>query len=163
MVALILGEARLRIDRDATVVAHALMGAGGEIEERGLAAVGIADQGHVDVAPLLHRRVLQLLGREGLVEGRAGVGLDGRKRLALVLAFQSAGLLQRDDLDEVGLTVAQANLVAHHLVFHGVLERRVEQHVHLLALDESHLDNTLAEATMAADADDDSLLSCLEF
>ena len=156
MVALILGEARLRIDRDATVVAHALMGAGGEIEERGLAAVGIADQSHVDVAPLLHRRVLQLLRR-------AGVGLDGRKRLALVLAFQSTGLLQRDDLDEVGLTVAQANLVAHHLVFHGVLERRVEQHVHLLALDESHLDNTLAEATMAADADDDSLLSCLEF
>ena len=44
MVALILGEARLRIDRDATVVAHALMGSGGEIEERGLAAVGIANE-----------------------------------------------------------------------------------------------------------------------
>ena len=163
MVALILGEARLRIDRDATVVAHALMGAGGEIEERGLAAVGIADQGHVDVAPLLHRRVLQLLRREGACRRASRRRPRWAKAARPILAFQSAGLLQRDDLDEVGLTVAQANLVAHHLVFHGVLERRVEQHVHLLALDESHLDNTLAEATMAADADDDSLLSCLEF
>ena len=49
------------IDGHAAVVAHMAMGAGCEVEERGLAAVGIAHESHVDRAALLHGNVLDVV------------------------------------------------------------------------------------------------------
>jgi hypothetical protein len=64
-------------------------------------------------------------------------------------------------LNEVGLAMAQTHLVTHNLVFHGVSEGSVEQHLYLLAFDKAHLDNSFAEASMAGYFDDDAALACM--
>jgi aspartate/methionine/tyrosine aminotransferase len=65
--------------------------------------------------------------------------------------------------------VAERNFIAHDLVFHWVLEWGVKEYIYLLALDESHLNDSLAEATVARLPIDDAdkfcawLLSDFEF
>ena len=44
----------------------------------------------------------------------------------------------------VSFAVAELHLIAHYLVFHRVLEWGVQEHIYLLPLDESHLDDSLA-------------------
>ena len=57
----------------------------------------------------------------------------------------------------------QTHLVAHQLVFDGVLQRGIQQHFYLLALDEAHLDDALAESAVAQHLHDDALFASLQF
>ncbi len=173
------------------------VGARGEVEERRLAAVRVAHEGHVDRAPLLHGDMLQVVvfvilrierscfvecgkatGRRALLGNGWSVEGDmlcGRISTWSILTPRSTLHTPRNDstlhtpriiahhLDIVGLLVAQAHLVAHQLVLHGILQRGVQQHLHFLALDESHLDDPLAESTMPQHLHDDALLACLQF
>ena len=67
------------------------------------------------------------------------------------------------NLYHVGFLVSQRHLVAHNLVFHGVLQRCVKQHLNALSLNEAHLNDALTEAAMAVHLHDDALLTCFQF
>jgi hypothetical protein len=94
-----------------------------------------------------------------MIVARWRAGRFFRRRSSRFLG--TASLVHRDDLYHLGLGVPQAHLIAHDLVFHGIFERGVEQHLDLLALDESHLDNALAKASMTRHLDDDAALACM--
>ena len=67
----------------------------------------------------------------------------------LVSVFELFVLVDRNHLNVVGFAVSQRHLVAHDFVLYRVLQWGIEQYVHLLALDESHLDDSFAEATVS--------------
>ncbi len=69
VVVLEVGIARLGIHCHSRVVAHALVGTAGKVEERGLSAVGIAHQGHIDGVAFLLGGFSELLGSECLFIG----------------------------------------------------------------------------------------------
>ena len=128
------------VHRDARVVAHMPVGTAGEVEERRLAAVGVAYQCHVDGAALLQGCVLHVVvGVVGFYERR----LYRRLEVGLVRLFLGY------HLNHFCLLPTQRHLVAHELVLHGVLQRGVEQHLYRLALDEAHLDDSLAESAVS--------------
>ena len=54
-----MASALLGVDRHTAIVAHVLGGAAGEVEERRLAAVGVANESHVDGAALFGGQVLK--------------------------------------------------------------------------------------------------------
>ena len=67
-VSAIFGLAFFRVNRNSGVIAHALVGARSEVEQRRLAAVGVAHECHVYRPAFLHRRLVQLLvGYEAFV------------------------------------------------------------------------------------------------
>ena len=124
----------------------------GEVEERGLAAVGIADECHVDGSALAQGLVAQVV-----VRMVAGVERHGRiSRLLLPR-------LLRHHFNQLGLLAAQAHLVAHQLVLHGIVQRGVEQHLHEFSPHEAHLNDALAEATVPVNLHDDTMLTSLQF
>ena len=57
--------------------------------------------------------------------------------------------------------MSEAHLIAHQFIFYGILKWSIEQYLHFLALDESHLDDTFTESTVAQHLDDDAFLTCL--
>ena len=67
------------------------------------------------------------------------------------------------DLDFIGLLTTQTHLVAHDLVFDGVLQWRTQQHIDALALDKAHLDNALAEATVSLYLNNIGLVARIQF
>ena len=67
------------------------------------------------------------------------------------------------DLDHLSLLPAKRHLIAHDFVFHRVLQRGIEQHLHHLTLHEAHLNDALPESTTAHHLYDDSLFACLQF
>ena len=170
-VALEVSIAVLGVDRHARVVAHPLVGTRGKVEERRLSAVRVAHKGHVDGAAAVHGYGAQLLVGDGLAVLGSGAAflqpnLPGAAALGLVrllTGLHPLGLLHGNNLDHLGLVMAERHLVAHQLVFHRVAERGVEQHFDDLALDKSHLDNALSETAMAQDLDDDTALTCFQF
>ena len=155
VVALEVEEALLGIHRDAAVVAHMLVRAAGDVEQRGLPAIGVAHQRHVDGAPFAQGHALQRF----VVQGDVLVQSLGR----LFLPEQGLGLLFADDFYHLGLLPAEGNLVPHHLIFNRVLQRGVEQHLHRLPLDEAHLHDALAEAAVAQHLDYNAFLACAKF
>ena len=54
-----------------------------------------------------------------------------------------------DDFYLVGLRMAEGDFIAHDAVFHGILQGSIQQNLNFLALDESHLDDALAETSVA--------------
>ena len=148
MVALEVGIALLGVDGDAAVVAYALVGAAGEVEERRLAAVGIAHQRHIDV----------VAGGMGTVVCGHGHVLRLRDAERLRTVRHHLNLLYL-----LCLLAAQAHLVAHHPVLDRVLQGCAQQHIHLLSLDKAHLNDALTEATVTFHLDDIGLVACLQF
>ena len=146
-VALVADAALLGADGDAGVVADVLVGAADHVEQGGLAAVGIAEQGHVD--DLLAVVVSMIL--------RMVDGDDMDVRNGVHVGFALYG-----DFDEVGFGAAQRDLVAHDGVLDGVVERGVEHDVDYAPLDEAHLHDALAEGAMAKYLDDHALLAGLQ-
>ena len=59
--------------------------------------------------------------------------------------------------------MAQRHLVAHEFVFHGILQGRVQEYFHFLALDESHLDDAFTESAMTLYLYNDTAFACLQF
>ena len=68
-----------------------------------------------------------------------------------LLAFfvHQRGFLVGDDFYLVGFRMAEGDFIAHDAVFHGILQGSVQQNLNFLALDESHLDDALAETSVA--------------
>ena len=67
------------------------------------------------------------------------------------------------DLYQLCLLPAQTHLIAEKVVFHGVLQRGVKQHLHGLSFHEAHLDDALAEATMAMYLHYDTFVASIQF
>ena len=158
----LVGEvAFLGVHRHAAVVADVFMAAGGDVEKGGLAAVGVADEGHAD-------DVAALLGDmgQGLVE-ELPVHLVGAGRMlealeVLVGVERLRGLGLGHDINILRFGAPQGDLVAQHLVFDRVLQRSTEHTAHALSADEPHLYQAFAEAAVAVDAHDDAALARLE-
>ncbi len=119
-----------------------LAGAGGDVEERGLAAVGVADEGYID----------------GLARARGDVlAMSRAGSLARSCLFDS----HRLDLDKVGLGAPQRYIVAHDLILDGVTHRGMEEHLYAAAAHKSHLHHPLAESAVTKYLHDDTLLAGL--
>ena len=154
MVALELKVALLGIYGHSAVVAHVLVGSRGDVEERGLATVGIAHQSHVDGAPLAQCHALHLFIREVDHLSQSFQSLGGsRLEQCLVLAHH---------LNHLSLLAPQRDFIAHHAVFNRVLQRRIEHHLHALTLYKTHLYNSFSEASVSHHLDDDTLLPCIQ-
>ena len=152
VIALEVEVSHLGIDRHAGVVAHPFMGSAGDVEQRGFSTIGIAHKDNIefmflDACHTLHN-VLAVVSKQ-----RVQVGVRCLPRL---------GLFFVDYLHHVGLGSAKTDLIIHNLVLHRVVQGGIEQHLHRLALDETHLDNTFAEAAVSHHADNDARLSCFQ-
>ena len=129
-------------DGHAAVIARVLVLAADGVEERGLAAVGVADQSHRDVLAVCWPDV--------------GVGVGVGKSAGAGAELVDAGGVGRH-LDECGLFASERHVVVHYAVFDGVVEWSVADGGYHLASDEAHLDDALAECAPAGHADDDGL------
>ena len=89
----------------------------------------------------------------------AGVGRDAW--LFRVLRRPLLGLLLVDDLHQFGFGTTEAHLVVHDFIFHGVVQGGIEEDFHALSLDESHLDNALAESAVSHHTNNHALFSRL--
>ena len=130
--------AHLLVNGDAAIVAHTLMSVGGDIEDGGLATVGVTDKGHMDALATLTRHMLQ----RGLTDTGNGT---------IVVMVHNLGLSfsLTDNLHLGGISTAQRHLEVHDTVFDRVVKRSIEDRLNSDTLDESHLYNTLTESTMA--------------
>ena len=130
---------------------------GGDVEERSLAAIRVAHQCHADhtVTPLRHP--LHLFVHPPCVVAVRGVA----RKLGSVYARQVAGFGLADYFDAVGLLPAQRDFVADDFIFYGILQRRVEHHLHPLAVDEAHLGQALLETAAPVQLDDDAVFTRL--
>ena len=137
----------LGIDRHAAVVAHMLVTARDGVEQRGLAAVGVAHQGDFDVAAPLVNHPLDTarFGKRIPLRGTS-------RRIVNHLTGLFVGQLLRfavgEHLHHVGLAAPQRDVVTHDLVFDGVLQRCIEQHLDALPPHESHLHDSATEAAV---------------
>ena len=139
----------------AAVVAHVLAAARDGVEERGLAAVGVAYQRHRDGAAV----VLDHLVERAPAGRRVGGHGFGRKVAAQVLARLPVG----EHHHHVGLAAAQRDLVAHDVVFDRILERSVEHHGHPLSAHEAHLHDPAAESAVPRHLDDRGRVAGFQF
>ncbi len=144
----------LGVHGDARVVAHMLMGAGGDVEQGGLAAVGVSHQRHADVMVPLFGHVGQGPVQPLLLLQVAGEGLQ------VLVAHQGLPrLLFRHHVDQARLLPPEGYFVADNLVFDGVPERGVEDDPHFLSVDEPHLYQAFTEAAMSVHTHDDRFLT----
>ena len=126
------------------------MAARGNVEQGGLAAVRIADQGDAD-------DMVPLLGQFGHLPVDQGLFVGFHPFQGM---FDGDVLLRfffADDLDHPRFLPAEGEFVAQDLVLDRVLERGVEHHRDLLPGDESHFDQTFAETSVTIDFCDHAL------
>ena len=157
-VAFVRGVALLGIHRHARIVAHALVCPRSKVEERGLAAVGIAHQCHADGLFF----VLSSVGADAFVALRRK-GFTCQRAVGGSHTVVGAALRAERHVYHAGLAASQRHFVAHYLIFHGVLQRCVEHHLHRLPLDEPHLYDAFAEAAVARYFLYSCLLASLQF
>ena len=145
----------LRIDCDAAVVAHMLMTSRRHIEERGLSAVRITHKSDPNDLSALGSEGRHLPFEVGLISLESRQRLDRREQLLrLILA---------NDLDLRRLLTAKRNLVTDYLIFNGIPERGVQDHLDLVALHKPHFYYSLSEASVAIHLDDHRALPRLQF
>ena len=118
------------------IVTYMLMGMGSDIKDAGFPAVGISNEGHVDGLDPMIGNVTQ--GTIGFFNAREVVMVDN-------FLF---GFLHRDDFNLAGIGTTQRDLKIHNAVFDGVFQRGIQYGMHLHSLDETHLNNALAEGSM---------------
>ena len=130
---------------------------GGDVEKRRLAAIRVAHQRHADhsVTPL--RQALHLFIHPPCVVAVRGVA----RQFDSLDVCQVAGLSLADHFDAVGLLPPQRNLVAYYFILYGVLQRRVEHHLHPLSVDKAHLGQALLETAAPVQLDDDAVFARL--
>ncbi len=143
-VVLIFKVADFGIDRDAAVVADLLPHAGGVVEEGGLAAVGVAHQGDVDLLARLAEDAFRVLG-------------DGAVEQVVVGHLLGHG----HHLHTPRLNAPQRHVAAHDLVLDGVAQRGVADDLHLLATHKTHLHEPVTEAPVARNAHDHTIFARL--
>ena len=149
----------LRINGHAAVIAHVLVAAGGDVEQRGLSAVRVADKGDSD-------HVMPLLGETFHLQIQSGdlVTVVVKDRCHILFRVNSGlGLLLADHVDQSGFGAAQRNLVAKYFIFNRIFKRSVQHDRNTLSGDEAHLDEPLPEPPVAVHLGDDTDLSSLQF
>ena len=164
VVAGVVEVALLGVDSHAGVIAHMFVAAGGDVEERCLAAVGIAYQRDTDMmAALLGQtlhELLQLLRRVGC--GHTDLRLMRLERM-LVLCLRALnmllGLALAQHFDHRGFLTAEGYFVTDYLVDDGVAQRGFHHHLDHIADDKAHLNDALAEAAVTVHFDDNASLA----
>ena len=142
--------AALGVDGHPAVIAHMFVAARNGVEQRGLAAIGIADQRDVDRAAARGDRLLEIR----IVGCRERFPRHGELLLHL---------FGGDDDDHRGLAAPQRNLVIHNPVFDRVTQRGVLQNVHPLAAHETHLHDPASESAVSQYVEDRGRLSGFQF
>ena len=141
----------LGIDGHARVVSHTFVSTTGNIEEGCFSAVGIADENHTQFMSFQICHTLQDVFfpfcRDATLFG--------------VLCHPCLRLFLIHNLYQFSLCTTQTDLVIHDFVLHGVVQGSIEQDLHALTLDESHLYNSFTKATVSHDTDNNSLLASL--
>ncbi len=145
----------LGVNGHTAVVAHVLMASGGDVEERGLPAVRVADKCDTDHVMSLFGKAfhLQIQSRDlvaVILEDRDGILFGVHGSLCLVLT---------DHVYEGGFGAPQRNLVAKYLIFNRILQWGIEHDSHPLPVDEAHLYEPFPEATVAVHLCDDTHLT----
>ena len=142
----------------AGIIAHMFMGAGSDVEQRSLAAVGVAHQGDADdMAPLLGQvpqgRVQPLLLLHLLRKSlEVFVCLEGFPRFRLGCHLNLAGFFP-----------PEREFVADNLVFNRVFQRGVQHDTHFLSLDKAHLYQAFSETPVPMDTDNHGFFAGLQF
>ena len=149
----------LGIDGHSAVVADMLMAAGGDVEQGGLSAVRIADEGDADhmaalIGQLLHLAVEPVLLVFIGIHRRYLHAFPDKLGLCFFLAYH---------FYHAGFVPSQGKLVTQYLIFDRILERGIQYHADLLAGDESHLDQSFPEAAVTVYFDDHAHASRLHF
>ena len=87
----------------------------------------------------------------------------GRLEWAVVVVVHDFAfcLTLADNLHLAGIAATQRHLEVHDAVFYGVLQRGVEHRLDGDTLDETHLDNALAEGAVTCHADHDTTFTGL--
>ena len=147
----------LGVHRHAAVVAHVLVAAGSDVEQGRLAAVRVAHQGDADHVVALGGDVLHRLFEVVLLPGGVEIHVE-----ILMLVDLFPRLLFTDDFDARGFLAAERHLIPQDLVLDRILQRGVEHDADGLALDETHLDQALAETAVTGHFGDHGALSCLQ-
>ena len=138
---------------DAAIVAHVFASAGDDVEERRLAAVGVAHEGHVDF----------VLAWCGLCVGRrATVRRVVRVRCLLRAVRQGlVGFVFGQHFDHGCLAASEGDLIAHDAVFDGVVQRGIEHRRDLLSAYKAHLYNASAESSVSRHTHNDGRVAVL--
>ena len=144
-----LNGAVLAVHRHTGKIAHVLVGAGEPVEEGGLAAVLVADQGEGQGLPLGHGFFLRAAGPDVVQSSLAQSGMLGFPDTPLLPA--DGGLfLHRLDLDLRGVLQPEGQLVAVDLQLHGIPHGRELDHGDLRAGNDSHIQKMLAQGSFPA-------------
>ena len=141
--------AALAVYGDAGEVAHVLVGTGQLVEERRLAAVLVARQGegeHLGVG----QGVFVLLVVVGCSLAQSGVGHYG----GLCRGRGALGLRRYLDADACCVSLSQGQFVGVYLQLYGVAHGGVFAHAYDGSGDETHVEEVLAERSLAAHAGD---------
>ena len=156
IVPFILEVALLGIHGDAGVVAHVLVAAGGNVEQGGFAAVGIAHQRYAYImVPFLSHM------SQGTVQALFVFQIPG-ERLQVFVGFEGfAGLRLRHHLYLFGLLPPERDFIADNLVFDGILKGSVEHYADLFPLNETHLYQAFTETPVTVHPNNHGLLACL--
>ena len=145
----------LRIDGNSAVIAHMLMTSRGHIEERGLSAVRVTHERDPYDLSALGGKGRHLPFEVGLISLESRQRLYRREQLLrFILAY---------DLDLRRLLTTKRNLVTDYLIFNGIPERGVQDHLDLVALHKPHFYYSLSEASVAIHLDDHRALPRLQF
>ena len=140
------------VNRNARIVTDALMCIAGNVEERGFAAVRIADENDAQLFAFLLGNMMNevyVLSRQAWQ-----IGL----RFAPCLSFFLC-----DAFHHSCLGTTQADLVVHQFVFHGIVERSIQHSFDGCALDEAHLYNAFPESSVSVNLNDYATFACVEF
>ena len=143
------------IHRHTGVVAHMTVSTRREIEEGGLATVGISYQCHIQCTVLPQCHVVQVVVGM-LLGGYLLTGYTVCRRGLHILFFLG------DNLYHLCFLATQTDLIAHHLILHWVLQRSVQQHLHLLTPDKAHLNDALTESTVSLHLHNDTVITSLQ-
>ncbi len=127
-----------------------LLGSRGDIEHRGLSAVGISDERNI--YGLYSSGIVAMHGMEVVTLGN-GVYVRGICEFVI--------LRYRNYFHKVGLAAAKRQLVAHQTVFYRILQGCIKNHLYNLALDKTHLYHSFTKCAMTENLDNYSRFSGL--
>ena len=123
------------------------MTSGCDVKERCFTAIGISHKRNTD-------GVVTFIGNVGHgFSHPPGFFHIGRKSLKVLIAYQRLpGFLFRNHFYLTCFLSPERNFIADYFIFDGVLEGGVENNLHVLPLDESHLYKTLTETAVTVHA-----------
>ena len=150
----------LRIYGHPGVVTDAFMRARSEVEQGSLPTVRVANECYTDRLTASLRLFQCSVRGQGVVFRILRVG--SHTFILILFPFLLLPLLHfinGYNLYLISLTMSQTDLISHDLILHWVTKRRIQEHLHLLPFDETHLYDSFSEAPVSRDFNDDSGLT----